>query len=120
MKRLSFALPLLAVLLVLVAPGVARADSGGCLAHHPIYVEGTFETQYTQGCTGHDEPEIDPLSNLAGSGRDLTWTAVLPTNGSFGVDATGPDLLVRRDRHRPEERIRTGLRRAAVLSERAT
>jgi hypothetical protein len=90
MKRLSFVLPLAAALVVLAAPGVARADSGGCLAHHPIYVEGTFEPQYTQGCTGHDEPEIDPLSNLAGSGRDLTWTAVLPTNGSYGVDATGP------------------------------
>lgn len=72
MKRLLLLLPLAAALVVLAIPGAARADSGGCLAHHPIYVEGTFEPQYTQGCTGHDEPEIDPLSNLAGSGRDLT------------------------------------------------
>jgi hypothetical protein len=89
MKRFTFALLLAAALIVLVAPGVARAN-GGCLAHRPIYVEGAFETTYTQGCTGHDEPEIDPLSSLPGSGKDLTWTAVLPSNGSFGVDATGP------------------------------
>jgi hypothetical protein len=90
MKRLALALPLAAALIAFAAPGVARADSGGCLAHHPIYVEDTFETQYTQGCTGHDEPELDPLSNLAGSARDLTWTAVLPADNSYGVDATGP------------------------------
>jgi hypothetical protein len=79
-----------AMALALVLPGLARADGGSCLAHHPIYVEGQFETQYTQGCTGHDEPELDPLSNLPGSGRELTWTAVLPSNGTYGVDATGP------------------------------
>jgi len=90
-KKLLLAAAALGVALVALAlPGLARADSGGCLAHHPIYVEGTFETQYTQGCTGHDEPELDPLSNLAGSARDLTWTAVLPANGAFDVDATGP------------------------------
>jgi hypothetical protein len=71
-------------------PAVARADSGGCLAHHPNYIEGSFEIQYTQGCTGHDEPELDPVSNAPGSATDLTWTAVLPTNGFFPVDATGP------------------------------
>jgi hypothetical protein len=90
MKRVSFALPVVAALLVLVAPGAARADSGGCLAHHPNYIEGTFEPQYTSGCTGHDEPELMPLSSLSGSGHDLTWTVVLPANGTFPVDATGP------------------------------
>jgi hypothetical protein len=90
-KNALFAgLTLAAASLALALPGVARANGGGCLAHHPIYVEGQFETQYTQGCTGHDEPELDPLSNLAGSGRELTWTAVLPSNGNFNVDATGP------------------------------
>jgi hypothetical protein len=84
------ALPLALAFLALVLPGAARADAGGCLAHHPIYVEDSFEIQYTQGCTGHDEPELDPLSNLAGSARDLTWTVVLPSNGTYGVDATGP------------------------------
>jgi len=62
---------LAAAVLAYLAPGVARADSGGRLAQHPIYVENVFETRYTQGCTGHDEPELDPLSNLAGSARDM-------------------------------------------------
>jgi hypothetical protein len=36
--------------------GAAPAASGGtggsgCLAHHPNYIEDTFEVQYTSGCT---------------------------------------------------------------------
>jgi hypothetical protein len=63
-----------------------------CIAHHPQdYV------WYTSSCTGHDEPEIDPLSSKAGSAQDLTWTLVLPTNGPGNipsgpgqVDSVGP------------------------------
>ncbi len=29
-----------------------------CLAHHPQYISGVLETNYTQNCTGHDEPEL--------------------------------------------------------------
>jgi hypothetical protein len=40
-----------------------RADKdGGCIAHRPAYIEGVFEPQYTAGCSGHDEPELDPVS----------------------------------------------------------
>lgn len=46
--------------------------------------------KYDAGCTGHDEPELDPLSNAHGSARDLTWTVVLPKGGAFPVSATGP------------------------------
>ncbi|MGH9714902.1 MAG: hypothetical protein ACRD5M_16530 [Candidatus Acidiferrales bacterium] len=67
-----------------------RAQGSGCLAHHPRYVEGSFEVKYDAGCTGHDEPELDPLSNAPGSARDLTWMAVLPKGGAFPVSATGP------------------------------
>jgi len=55
---------------------------GDCLAHHPNYIEGVIEVQYTQGCTGHDEPELFPVSSNPGSARNLTWTAVLPQDGS--------------------------------------
>jgi hypothetical protein len=68
----------------------SASGSGGCIAHHPNYIENVFEVRYSSGCSGHDEPELDPLSNLPGSARDLTWKVVLPSNGSFNVDATGP------------------------------
>jgi hypothetical protein len=77
--------------LALLQVGVARATQGsGCIAHHPRYVEGSFEVEYPPGCTGHDEPEIDPISSAPGSARDLTWTVVLPSDGAFPVSATGP------------------------------
>jgi hypothetical protein len=63
----------------------------GCLAHHPKYIEDTLEVTYDNGCTGHDEPEIDPISSLPGSARDLTWTVVLPGDGNGApVSALGP------------------------------
>ena len=62
-----------------------------CLAHHFAYVEGLFEVRYEPGCTGHDEPELDPVSSAPGSARDLTWTAVLPSDGpSTLVSDLGP------------------------------
>src|SRR5246127_5368409 len=56
----------------------AYAAGGGqslCIGHHPQAF-----VWYTSSCTGHDEPEIDPLSNAPGSAQNLTWTRVLPTN----------------------------------------
>lgn len=83
-------------LLLLTSPGVASAggsQGGGCVGRHPAYVEGVFEPAYVAGCSGHDEPELDPLSNLQGSAQDITWNAVLPQNGKhFGVDAVGPSF----------------------------
>jgi hypothetical protein len=61
-----------------------------CLAHHPQYIPGVLETNYSQNCTGHDEPELMPLSSAPGSARDLTWTVVLPTNGRSSVSDVGP------------------------------
>jgi len=50
-----------------------------CYAHHPQYIDNQFEVTYSNGCSGHDEPELDPVSSAAGSARDLTWTVVLPS-----------------------------------------
>jgi hypothetical protein len=33
---------------------------------------------YTKTCYGHDEPAIDPISDVPGSGQDITWTMKLP------------------------------------------
>jgi hypothetical protein len=89
--------------LVLVAvavagsPAAARAagsTAGGqspCIAKHPIYIEDVVEPHYNAACSGHDEPELDPLSNVPGSGKDVTWTIQLPGNGSFYTeDQVGP------------------------------
>src|SRR5256886_10748193 len=73
-----------------IAAGAASSTSQTlCIAHHP-----TEYVWYTGGCTGHDEPEIDPLSNRPGSARDLTWTVVLPTDGTINVDAVGPTFWI--------------------------
>jgi hypothetical protein len=50
-----------------------------CIGHHPQDF-----VWYTASCTGHDEPELDPLSTSPGSAQNLTWTIVLPTNGAIG------------------------------------
>ena len=71
------------------ASGPGGAGQSLCIGHHPQdYV------WYTGSCTGHDEPEIDPLSARAGSAQDLTWTIVLPSNGSQPVDAVGPTFWI--------------------------
>jgi hypothetical protein len=75
----------------LICAASAQAQTvKNCLAHHPLYIPGQFEVTYTQGCTGHDEPELFPVSSAPGSARDLTWTAMLPTNGRSSVSDVGP------------------------------
>jgi hypothetical protein len=71
--------------LVLAATASASSSQSLCIAHHPQAF-----VWYTHSCTGHDEPELDPLSTAPGSAQDLTWTFVLPTNGSMPVDSVGP------------------------------
>ncbi len=77
--------------LAVTPAGAASTPAGtACLARHLPYVEGVFEATYRPGCTGHDEPELLPISTLPHSARNLTWTAVLPRDGVFPVAATGP------------------------------
>jgi|GEM_PF-541182 len=71
------------------ASGSSANSQATCIAHHPQDV-----VWYTAGCTGHDEPEIDPLSSRTGSAKDLTWTIVLPTDGTVNVDAVGPTFWI--------------------------
>lgn len=78
----------------LLATGAARASTaqsggGGCIAHPFAYSE-EYPVAYTAGCSGHDEPELDPVSSRAGSAEDLTWTAVLPSDGTTPVSSVGP------------------------------
>src|SRR4029077_2341283 len=82
--------PIFALAAVLSAAAPAQAGNSGCYAHRPKYIEGVFEVKYDAGCTGHDEPELDPVSSAPGSAREFTWKAVLPSDGAFPVSATGP------------------------------
>jgi len=69
--------------------GAATRHGTACVARHVIYVDGKLEVHYRPGCTGHDEPELDPVSSLPHSAQNLTWKAVLPIDGAFRVSGTG-------------------------------
>jgi len=72
-----------------VTSGSAGATSATrCLAH---VVGGDSYDYYTAGCTGHDEPELDPVSSAPGSAQNITWRVALPADGL--VLHPGPDLL---------------------------
>jgi hypothetical protein len=95
----AFAIAVAVVLAGAAAAPQAQAAGSGtslCIAHHPQDF-----VWYTSSCSGHDEPEIDPLSNTVGSAQDLTWTVVLPTDepgtiaGQVGqVDSVGPTFWI--------------------------
>ena len=61
------------------------------------------QSVYASDCYGHDEPGLEPFSNLPGSGGNVTWNVTLPTDASptqnqsdlytavwFGMDLTDP------------------------------
>jgi len=87
---LSFLAPISLVIASMLSSAVPTQAQSGCYAHRPKYIEGVFEVRYDAGCTGHDEPELDPVSSAPGSARELTWKVVLPSDGAFPVSATGP------------------------------
>jgi hypothetical protein len=43
---------------------------------------GGAQALYLAGCYGHDEPGLDPYSNLPGSGGNVTWNVTLPVDRS--------------------------------------
>ncbi len=71
------------------AAAATRSGASVCIGHHPNY-SAQYPIWYAGGCTGHDEPELDPVSSLAGSAQNLTWTAILPKDGAVPVSAVGP------------------------------
>jgi hypothetical protein len=80
-------------LLIVVAPAGAKpsatrakaAQAYNCLSH-----VAHITNYYKPGCTGHDEPELDPVSSAAHSALDITWHIQLPANGSIAVPTVGP------------------------------
>jgi hypothetical protein len=78
-----------AVMFAALPGGAAASSQSLCIGHHPQPF-----VWYTASCTGHDEPELDPLSSAPGSAEDLTWTFVMPTNGAAQVDSVGPTFWI--------------------------
>jgi hypothetical protein len=68
----------------------AGATTAGCLAHVPGNVDEDWYEVYTHNCTGHDEPELDPVSNAPHSAWNITWHVALPAGGSYPVSSVGP------------------------------
>jgi hypothetical protein len=67
-------------------PGAASAAS--CLAR-PVAAE--YDSDYYVGnCTGHDEPELDPVSSASHSAINITWHVQLPADGTHLVSDVGP------------------------------
>jgi hypothetical protein len=60
-----------------------------CIAHAFPQLPEPNDIYYAPGCTGHDEPELDPVSSAPGSAKDLTWTVMLPRDGSHPVADSG-------------------------------
>ena len=40
------------------------------------------QIQYPEGCLGHDEPDLAPVTSAANTAQNVTWTVVLPLDGT--------------------------------------
>ena len=72
------------------AGSAAAGPTAGCLAHVVGGADEDWYDYYTPGCTGHDEPELDPVSSAPHSARDVTWRVALPAGATFPVTSVGP------------------------------
>jgi len=73
-----------------VISGTAGATTAACLAHVPGGLSEDWYDVYKQGCTGHDEPELDPVSSASRSAQNITWRVQLPADGTFPVSGVEP------------------------------
>jgi len=73
-----------------VSSGTVGASTAACLSHVVGGLSEDWYEYYTAGCTGHDEPELDPVSSAPGSARNITWRVALPADGTFPVSSVGP------------------------------
>ena len=67
-------------------PGAATA---ACISHIPGGLGEDFYDAYAHGCTGHDEPELDPVSSAPRSAQNITWRVQLPADGAVPVSSVG-------------------------------
>jgi len=67
-----------------VTTGIAGAGTAACLAHVVGGLSEDWYDNYTPGCTGHDEPELDPVSSASRSAQNITWHVQLPADDGQG------------------------------------
>src|SRR5215470_20413581 len=72
-----------------VIAGTAGASTAACLAHIPGGLSEDWYDSYRPGCTGHDEPELDPVSSASRSAQNITWRVQLPADGTSAVSRSG-------------------------------
>jgi hypothetical protein len=72
-----------------VSTGSVGATTASCLAHIPGGWSEDWYDSYTPGCTGHDEPELDPVSSAPRSAENISWRVRLPADGTFPVSSVG-------------------------------
>jgi hypothetical protein len=58
--------------------GALAKDSWSNKARCFGIIPATGEQSYQSNCYGHDEPAVDPISSVPGSGQDITWKFRLP------------------------------------------
>jgi hypothetical protein len=83
MTRSALGAVLLAAGAIALAPatGALAADSTSCFGVLPG--GGDYSSvAYPDGCYGHDEPMVDPISSAPGSSSNITWEIVLPADGA--------------------------------------
>src|SRR4051794_21680978 len=73
-----------------VTSGTTGAGAAACFAHVVGGLSEDWYENYTAGCSGHDEPELDPVSSAPGSAQNITWRVALPADGAFPVSGVGP------------------------------
>jgi hypothetical protein len=73
-----------------ITSGTVGAGTAACLAHVVGGLSEDWYDNYTPGCTGHDEPELDPVSSAPRSAQNITWHVQLPADGTFPVSSVGP------------------------------
>jgi hypothetical protein len=71
------------------ATGTVGASTAACLAHVVGGLTAEWYEYYTAGCTGHDEPELDPVSSAPGSAQNINWRVALPADGAVPVSRVG-------------------------------
>lgn len=86
---LAVALAAAAAFAIAAGPSSAATYTRHCFAKYPGGADGYFHTgkgevqiQYPDNCYGHDEPDISPVSTAANSASNVTWTFVLPKDGT--------------------------------------
>jgi hypothetical protein len=77
-----------------------------------------FEPSYLAGCSGHDEPELNPPRRCPARARTSPGRSSCPTTDRTSAWMRSARLLVWRAGRRSLQSVRTGVPGAAVLSQR--